>query len=55
MIKKLIESTVYSPNVLEPEMLTFKFGSSYGGVRFHFDVSSRGRGDITSWEGRFLL
>ena len=50
-----MESTVYAPDVLEPEMLTLKFSSSHAGVRFQFDVSSRGRGDITNWEGRFLL
>ncbi len=55
MIEKLVESAVDAPDILHPEVLTLEFGSPDARVRFQFDVSSGGGGDIANWQGRLLL
>ena len=55
MIEELVESAVDTPDILHPEVLTLEFGSPDARVRFQFDVSSGGGGDIANWQGRLLL
>ena len=55
VIEKLVEGAVDAPHILQPKFLTFEFGSPHAGVRFQFDVSGGGRGDIADWQGGLLL